>query len=99
MERALTSGACDMVGLARALAIDPDFANQILRDEGVVSPVRPLSTGFRGLDKLIPIEIIWYTEQLHRLGRGEKPLLKRRPLTVALKTLLSVGLSSLKRVR
>jgi 2,4-dienoyl-CoA reductase-like NADH-dependent reductase (Old Yellow Enzyme family) len=99
MNEALTSNDCQMVGLARSLAIDPDFANKLLSGEDVVSPVRPLSSGVRSLDKLVPIEITWYTQQLHRMGNGQQPKPQASVKLSILKTLCDTGVSALKRVR
>ncbi len=99
MEEALRAGEADVIGLARSVAIDPDFPNQLLRDPAAKSPVRRLTTGFKVLDKLIPLEIVWYTQQIHRMGAGLKPDPKLSPLALALRSIRDYGLRSLRRVR
>ena len=99
MQMALQNKDCDMVGLARSLAIDPDFANKILQHENAKSLVRPLSSGLKSIDKTIPLEITWYTQQLHRMGKGKEPR-PYYPVKMSLvQTLFEVGVDALKRVR
>lgn len=99
MSAALDSNSCDMIGLARALAIDPDFPNQILSGQDVKSSVEFLTTGFKVLDDLFPLEITWYTQQIHRMGNGKMPKSNLSPLSTVMRTLLDLGLSGLRRVR
>lgn len=99
MEQALRTKACDVIGLARALAINPQLPNQLLAGESVVSEVKPLTTGFKALDQLMPLEIVWYTQQIHRMGHGRAPSAKLSPLWMALNSMMKVGIKSLLRVR
>jgi len=99
MEEALQGGAVDMIGLARSLAIDPQFSNKLIKDDTTVSPVKRLSTGFKTLDRLLPLEIIWYTDQIHKLGKGLNPNPNRSVLAVALNMIFEMGLQSLKKQR
>lgn len=89
MSAALASGALDMVGLARALAVDPDFPKKVLADPSISSPVRPLSTGIAALDRAALSEVVWYARQLHRMGAGKEP----DPDANVLLTLLSIAWS------
>jgi len=99
MNDALAGGACDMIGLARALAVNPDFPNQLLSGKNVQSTVKPLTTGLKFLDKVVPLEIVWYTDQLHLMGQGENPNIKRSALTAALSMIYKLGKNGLKKVR
>ena len=99
MQAALENGDCDMIGLARSLAIDPEFANKLLKHEDVQSLVRPLSSGIKYLDKIIPLEITWYTQQLHRIGKGQNPKPFYPVKLSILQTLVEMGADALKRVR
>ncbi len=99
MKQALASGNLDLVGLARSLALDPTFPNKLLGDRGTISQVKPLTTGMRWLDKLVPLEILWYTGQLHRMGQGKSPNPKASVIAAALRMVKDVGWQSLKRVR
>lgn len=99
MKAALDSGACDVIGLARSMAINPDFPNQILAGLDVLSEVHPLTTGFKFLDQLFPLEITWYAEQLQRMGRGQKPKAKLNAIISIIHSVYHNGLKGLKRVR
>jgi 2,4-dienoyl-CoA reductase-like NADH-dependent reductase (Old Yellow Enzyme family) len=99
MEAALESNVCDIVGLGRSIVINPNFANQLLKRENQVSEVRDLSTGFRTLDKIFPLEIIWYTHQIQQMGLGNDPNPNASALATVIRATASLGLQSLKRVR
>jgi 2,4-dienoyl-CoA reductase-like NADH-dependent reductase (Old Yellow Enzyme family) len=73
MAQAIESGAVDMVGLARILAIEPDVPQKLLADKPARYVVKPITTGIKAIDKLGLLEVSWYTGQLKRIGRGEQP--------------------------
>lgn len=73
MAQALASGATDLVGLARPLAVEPDLPNRVLAGERVTSRVRPIRTGIRAIDNMALMEVSWYTRQLGRMGKGKPP--------------------------
>lgn len=85
MAEAITSGAVDFVGLARALALEPDVPNRLLRGEQPREQVKPLKTGIGFVDRMGLMEVTWYTGQLKRIGRGEAPKPKESPLWVFIK--------------
>lgn len=99
MNDALASGVCDMVGIARSLVINPDFSNELLSGKNVQSLVKPLSTGFPFLDRTFPLEIVWYTDQIHLMGKGQHPNMNRSALRSVLSMILELGMSALKKVR
>jgi 2,4-dienoyl-CoA reductase-like NADH-dependent reductase (Old Yellow Enzyme family) len=99
MQQALSSGNLDLIGLARSLALDPAFPKKLLANEKTVSQVKPLTTGMSWLDKLVPLEILWYTGQLHRMGRGKAPNPKASVAATVFRMMKDVGWQSLKRVR
>ena len=78
MAQAIESGAVDMVGLARMLAIEPDAPKKLLAGKPTLHTVKPITTGIKAIDKLGLLEISWYTGQLKRIGRGE-PTKPREP--------------------
>lgn len=72
MEAAISSGAVDVIGLARPLAIEPELPAALLRGEARGSQAPRLATGFKTLDSIITGS--WYQQQLRRMGRGLEPL-------------------------
>ena len=99
MNDALATGVCDMVGIARSLAINPDFSKELLSGKNVKSLVQPLTTGFPFLDRTFPLEIVWYTDQIHLLGKGQDPNIHRSPLRSVLSMVLELGMNALRRAR
>jgi 2,4-dienoyl-CoA reductase-like NADH-dependent reductase (Old Yellow Enzyme family) len=99
MNEALSSGACDMIGLARSIAVHPEFPNDLLSGKNVESSVKPLTTGLKFLDNIVPLEIVWYTEQLKLMSKGKNPQPNMSALKAALGTVLHIGLQGLKKVR
>lgn len=85
MAAAITSGAVDFVGLARALAIEPDVPKRLLTGQQPRVQVTPKNTGIGFIDKMGLMEITWYTGQLKRIGRGEAPKPNESPLWVFVK--------------
>lgn len=73
MAAAIESGATDLIGLARPLAVDPDFPGRILAGEDFASSVKPIKTGIKAIDNMALMEVSWYTRQLGRMGQGKKP--------------------------
>lgn len=98
-EKALETNACDVIGLARALTLNPNLSQQWLDGQDIKSEVRPLTTGFQFLDKIFPLEIIWYTQHIHQMGLGKKPQPQSSPLWTVLKSIYGMGVGSIRRVR
>jgi len=99
IEEVIASGEVDLVGMARPLALNPFLFKQIMSGEDVESEVRPLTSGFKKIDSIFPLEIIWYTDQIHRMGKRRQPNPHRSVYPAILHTLWSVGAQSLKRMR
>lgn len=99
MEEALRNGEMDIVGLARPVAINPEFPNQLLAGEDVESEVKPLTSGFKFLDSIFPLEIIWYTDQLHRIGKLQDPRKDGGVYASIFNMTLTMGSQMLKKVR
>lgn len=72
MERAIEEGAA-MVGLARALCIQPELPRQILAGIDVESLVRRLSTGVKAVDRAAALDVLWYETQIARMAAGRDP--------------------------
>lgn len=85
MDSAVSSGECDLVGIARPSATNPEAATDIFADEDAELTTREIRYGLRPvlgrvtnlkmLDGLLNIS--WNTDQLHRLSRGQEPDLNR----------------------
>lgn len=73
MVAALESGAIDIIGLGRLLAVEPDAPQRFLRGEESRHQIRPISTGISMVDRMALMEVAWYTRQLRRIGEGRKP--------------------------
>jgi 2,4-dienoyl-CoA reductase-like NADH-dependent reductase (Old Yellow Enzyme family) len=80
MADAISSGAADIVGLARSLAIEPDLCKRILQGESFSSKVKPRTTGIKAIDDMAMMETVWYTRQLQRMGNGKSPCPDESPL-------------------
>jgi len=92
MCRALQSGATDMIGLARPLAVVPDFPKALLADPEYGLALRRPSTGSRYLDRMTMLDITWYERQLGRMAAGRPPKVNLSVWRTVLGTLLSSGL-------
>jgi 2,4-dienoyl-CoA reductase-like NADH-dependent reductase (Old Yellow Enzyme family) len=95
MQDALAAGALDVVGMARALAVDPTFPQKLLAGDDTPSFVRPIHTGIAAVDRMGMMEVSWYTRQLHRMGRGKEPALRESPKYALAATLAAQGMASL----
>jgi 2,4-dienoyl-CoA reductase-like NADH-dependent reductase (Old Yellow Enzyme family) len=99
MEAALTSGATDMIGLARPLAVDPELSDKLLLDSEHRIDLKKLTTGFASLDFMAMLDITWYEQQLARIGKG-KPVKPNMSAWVSvLKTFVSLGAFAFQRRR
>lgn len=79
MSAAIESGAVDVIGLGRPLAVDPDFPRLLLAGKSSeVANIEPRSVGVRKLDAMA--EVVWYTTQLWRMGRGLEPAVTKSSL-------------------
>jgi len=73
MATALSSGAMDLIGLARGLAIEPDLPQRLLAGHEPQYAVRPISTGIKAIDRMALMEVVWYSRQLRRMAKGQVP--------------------------
>ena len=98
MTDAIATGAADLIGLARPLALEPELPSDLLRDTASTQSsfqLKPL-----GIKKLDGAAEVWWTQhQLHRLAAGKNPdptYGTRRALFSALR---SNGINTLRRRR
>jgi len=86
---AIESGAADVIGLARPIAVEPYFPRRILDGTTAVSLATPPKVGNKNIDDLL--SGAWYQEQIARVGRGKPTLPNRTPivgLAIMLATML-----------
>lgn len=91
MAQAIHSGAVDMVGLARGLALETDLPKRLLAGQAPRYHVRPIRTRIPMVDRMAIMEVVWYTRQLHRIGRGLPP----QPEVSGLKVFLGYAAKSI----
>ncbi|TNF27694.1 MAG: NADH:flavin oxidoreductase/NADH oxidase family protein [Bacteroidetes bacterium] len=73
MEDALQAGHLDIIGLARPFSMFPDLANRIFSGELTELNVPTAKTGFKAIDRMGFVDIMWHEVQIKRLGQGLKP--------------------------
>lgn len=88
MNAALRSGALDIVGLARLMAIDPDAPAALLQGRNSPHSVRAITTGIKAVDRMGVMEILWYSRQLVRIAKGGNPRPGESGLMAFLKSLV-----------
>lgn len=69
MTDAIQSGACDLVGIARPLALDPELPRALIANpNGARSTLELKRIGIKKLDSIA--DLWWTQHQIQRLGRG-----------------------------
>ncbi|MGV0958281.1 MAG: NADH:flavin oxidoreductase/NADH oxidase family protein [Limnohabitans sp.] len=91
MNAALRSGALDVVGVARLLAIEPDAPAALLQGRDSPQQVRAIRTGIKAVDRMGIMEVLWYTRQLKRIAKGQAPRPNEGGLSAFLKSALHSG--------
>ncbi|MEM7136973.1 MAG: NADH:flavin oxidoreductase/NADH oxidase family protein [Myxococcota bacterium] len=71
MAKAVASGAVDIVGLARPIALEPDLPKAILSGEATGAKAVDVKVGVRLFDDML--QTAWYRRQLERMGDGLEP--------------------------
>lgn len=89
MNQALESGAVDLIGLARPLAVEPDLPARLLAGTATESRLVPPRVGIKDLDSLL--QIVWYQAQLQRIGQGREPDMRLSPWWVLAEQALRLG--------
>ena len=87
MNAALASGAVDVIGLARLLAIDPDAPAALLQGNDSAHQVHTIKTGIKPVDRMGLMEILWYSLQLKRIAKGGEPRANESGLLAFIKSL------------
>lgn len=88
MNAALASGAVDVIGLARLLAIDPDAPAALLQGRDSAHQVHTIKTGIKPIDRMGLMEILWYSLQLKRIAKGREPRANESGLLALVKSLV-----------
>jgi len=73
MAEAVTDGAVDLVGIGRALALDPELPRLLLEGKAPRHDVHPIKTGIAVIDRVGQQEITWYERQIRRIASGRRP--------------------------
>lgn len=82
----LGEGTLELVGLARPMALVPDYPRRLLTGEAL-PPVRSRRLGVAKLESAA--ELAWYYAQLARMGRGLAPDLDASPAAALVSYLAS----------
>jgi len=96
MQQALESGATDLVGLARPLAVDPALPQSLLKDTGAKLAIKRPTTGLRNLDKALMLDITYYESHLARHADGKKPKPGLSPWITVASTFGAMGMNAFK---
>ncbi len=91
MRQALEADSLDMIGLARPLAVDPDYSAKILQGREPDVEIKPITTGIKEVDKMALMEVAWYSRQLRRMANGKNPRPNESGLVSFLKTVMANG--------
>ncbi|MEV6406374.1 NADH:flavin oxidoreductase/NADH oxidase family protein [Streptomyces bobili] len=107
MEAAVAGAECDVVGMGRPTATTPDAADVILTGRAETVVAHQLRSGMRRvLGKVTDVKALdgvldlnWHTDQLHRLGAGLEPDLRRGRLATTVSLVRRNGRASFRRKR
>ncbi|WP_113927927.1 NADH:flavin oxidoreductase/NADH oxidase family protein [Bacillus sp. P14.5] len=100
MTDAVVQGEIDMVGIAKPLALIPDLPNQIFQGTYETIKLKPMTTGLKWLDKSASmLEIVWYEQQLARMGNSQPPKPGHSVWMALLHTIITNGTAVFKKRR
>jgi len=71
MNRIVSDGTVDLVGLARPFAMHPDLAQRLLAGESAPTPPRVPAIGYRPADAYL--QLGWHAAQFRRISSGHAP--------------------------
>jgi 2,4-dienoyl-CoA reductase-like NADH-dependent reductase (Old Yellow Enzyme family) len=91
VEAALASGATDLVGVARPLAVEPALASRLFSEPAYRLDMPMPTTGSKLVDQMTFLAITWYEHQLARMGNGKRPLPRMSAWRSVLSTLMGMG--------
>lgn len=90
MEYAITSGGADMIGMARPMILQPNLPQMALASSNFAFNWNEPTTGFKTLDSMTMLVLIWYEKQMWRVARGQQPKLTLSPWVAALTSIWKV---------
>ena len=99
MSEALQSGATDLIGVARPLAVEPDLPNRVMADNSYRIEMHSPSTGVKFIDKMTMLDITWYESQLARMAKGKATKPKQSAWFSVIDTLGGLGMHAFKQRR
>lgn len=85
MNRILTDGVVDVVGLARPFAMQPDVAHDLLAGKSAAEPPHIPAVGYRPVDAYL--QLAWHAAQFRRISSGLQP----KPLGGLMRTVAAFG--------
>ncbi|MGY0215808.1 NADH:flavin oxidoreductase/NADH oxidase family protein [Endozoicomonadaceae bacterium StTr2] len=91
MTAALQSGATDMIGVARPMALQPDLPNKAIADNSYRIAFNRPSTGVKALDRMAMLDITWFEAQLQRIGSKKLPQANLSAWVVVAQMFMSLG--------
>ena len=86
-----------MVGLARALVVEPDLPRRVLAGEAATVQLPTIKTGIKQVDELFVSEMVWYQQQIHRMARGKPARKRARAWSALLRGVLTMLVESVRR--
>lgn len=99
MQGALDTGATDFIGLARTIAVDPDFPQKLLADPAHKQVLKHLTTGVKAIDMMAMLNITWYEQQLARMARGKQPKANLSEWKTFISVFMGAGMYAFKKRR
>jgi len=91
---AIRSGATDMIGLARPMAVCPDFPKRLLANPESSLTLPPPRTGIRIVDRMTMLDVTYYEAQLARMAQGKDPNEDMSPWSAVFLTLGRAGVNA-----
>jgi len=73
--------------------------NKVMQDESFEVQSRPLTTGFKALDKMVLLNMSWYEAQLARMAQGQSPKLNLSEWYSTIKVFMHLGVFAFRKRR
>jgi len=99
MADAISSGATDLIGMARPLAVYPELSNELLSGALSRVDIKRRLTGIKLVDESGMMETGWYNQQLQRLGAGKDARPDEHPLLTFMRYMTCNAVRGLKTYR